>query len=145
MAMGGLDVQQVRQLSSQLNQKATEIENALTQLTNLLGSTTGNTMQVVMARGSAPQYRVTATLQDNQRIEHGRFDFPAPASLALLLVDIEASTNLVTWTRKIQLPAQLIPTTNRSESFRAVLRIEPLNTNFGRVFLPGLILLTNTP
>ena len=39
MAMWGLDVQQVRQLSSQLNQKATEIENALSQLTNLLGST----------------------------------------------------------------------------------------------------------
>ena len=39
MAMWGLDVQQVQQLSSQLDQKATDIENALSQLTNLLGST----------------------------------------------------------------------------------------------------------
>ncbi|MFT3833375.1 MAG: WXG100 family type VII secretion target [Micropruina sp.] len=40
--MWGLDVQQVRQLSSQLNQKATEIENALSTLTSTLGQTDWN-------------------------------------------------------------------------------------------------------
>lgn len=39
MAMWGLDIQQVRQLSTQLNQKAGEIENALTTLTNALNGT----------------------------------------------------------------------------------------------------------
>lgn len=37
--MWGLDVQQVRQLSSQLNQKAGEIESALSTLTSALGNT----------------------------------------------------------------------------------------------------------
>lgn len=39
MAMWGADVQQVRQLSSQLNQKAGEIESALQTLTSTLGNT----------------------------------------------------------------------------------------------------------
>lgn len=39
MALWGLDIQQVRQLSTQLSQKATEIEGVLSTLTNLLGST----------------------------------------------------------------------------------------------------------
>lgn len=37
--MWGLDVQQVRQLSSQLSQKAGEIESALSTLTSALGNT----------------------------------------------------------------------------------------------------------
>ena len=39
MAVWGLDVQQVRQLSTQLNQKAGEIEGALTTLTSKLAET----------------------------------------------------------------------------------------------------------
>lgn len=39
MAMWGLDIQQVRQLSSQLNQKAGDIENILTSLTQALSGT----------------------------------------------------------------------------------------------------------
>lgn len=39
MALWGLDVQQVRQLSSQLNQKAGEIENVLSTLTTALNNT----------------------------------------------------------------------------------------------------------
>lgn len=39
MAVWGLDVQQVRQLSAQLNQKAEEIESILSSLTNTLGGT----------------------------------------------------------------------------------------------------------
>ncbi len=39
MALWGLDVQQVRTLSTQLNQKAEEIEGILSTLTNTLGST----------------------------------------------------------------------------------------------------------
>jgi WXG100 family type VII secretion target len=39
MAVWGLDVQQVRQLSSQLNTKAGEIESALSTLTSLLSNT----------------------------------------------------------------------------------------------------------
>ncbi|MBN9170504.1 MAG: WXG100 family type VII secretion target [Microbacterium sp.] len=39
MAVWGLDVQQVRQLSTQLNSKASEIQSILTQLTSKLNST----------------------------------------------------------------------------------------------------------
>jgi uncharacterized protein YukE len=39
MAVWGLDVQQVRQLSAQLNQKAGEIESALGTLTSALANT----------------------------------------------------------------------------------------------------------
>ncbi|WP_438354532.1 WXG100 family type VII secretion target [Microbacterium sp. CJ88] len=39
MAVWGLDVQQVRQLSSQLNTKAGDIQGILTTLTSLLNST----------------------------------------------------------------------------------------------------------
>jgi uncharacterized protein YukE len=39
MAVWGLDVQQVRQLSSQLNSKAGEIQSILTQLTSKLNAT----------------------------------------------------------------------------------------------------------
>ncbi len=39
MAVWGLDVQQVRQLSSQLSQKAEEIQSALTTLTSMLANT----------------------------------------------------------------------------------------------------------
>ena len=39
MAVWGLDVQQVRQLSAQLNQKAGEIESALSTLTGALSNT----------------------------------------------------------------------------------------------------------
>ena len=39
MAVWGLDVQQVRTLSTQLNQKAEEIEGILSTLTNTLGGT----------------------------------------------------------------------------------------------------------
>lgn len=39
MAVWGLDVQQVRQLSSQLNQKAGDIDSILSTLTNALSST----------------------------------------------------------------------------------------------------------
>lgn len=39
MAVWGLDVQQVRQLSTQLNQKAEEIQSALNTLTTTLGNT----------------------------------------------------------------------------------------------------------
>lgn len=39
MAVWGLDVQQVRQLSSQLNQKAGEIESVLSTLTSALANT----------------------------------------------------------------------------------------------------------
>lgn len=39
MAMWGLDVQQVRQLSSQLNQKANEIQTILSTLTSALDGT----------------------------------------------------------------------------------------------------------
>jgi ABC-type transporter Mla subunit MlaD len=39
MAVWGLDVQQVRQLSSQLNSKAGDIQGILTTLTSLLNST----------------------------------------------------------------------------------------------------------
>lgn len=39
MAVWGLDVQQVRQLSSQLNQKAEEIQSALSTLTSSLANT----------------------------------------------------------------------------------------------------------
>ena len=39
MAMWGLDVQQVRQLSSQLNQKANEIQTILGTLTSALDGT----------------------------------------------------------------------------------------------------------
>ncbi|WP_395245242.1 WXG100 family type VII secretion target [Agromyces sp. MMS24-K17] len=39
MAVWGLDVQQVRQLSSQLNNKAGEIESILSTLTNALSNT----------------------------------------------------------------------------------------------------------
>lgn len=39
MAVWGLDVQQVRQLSSQLNNKAGEIESILSTLTTALGNT----------------------------------------------------------------------------------------------------------
>lgn len=40
--MWGLDVQQVRNLSSQLRQKASDIENALSTLTSALGQTDWN-------------------------------------------------------------------------------------------------------
>ncbi|KAA9106458.1 WXG100 family type VII secretion target [Microbacterium rhizomatis] len=39
MAVWGLDVQQVRQLSSQLNSKASDIQGILSQLTSALAST----------------------------------------------------------------------------------------------------------
>lgn len=39
MAVWGLDVEQVRQLSSQLNQKAADIESILSTLTSALNST----------------------------------------------------------------------------------------------------------
>jgi uncharacterized protein YukE len=39
MAVWGLDVQQVRELSQQLNSKASEIQSILSQLTSKLGST----------------------------------------------------------------------------------------------------------
>jgi len=39
MAIWGLDIQQVRQLSTQLNQKATDIDSILTTLTNALNGT----------------------------------------------------------------------------------------------------------
>lgn len=39
MAIWGLDVQQVRQLSSQLNQKANDIQSILSTLTSALNST----------------------------------------------------------------------------------------------------------
>lgn len=39
MALWGADVQQLRTLSSQLNQKAGEVEGVLATLTNVLGST----------------------------------------------------------------------------------------------------------
>ncbi len=39
MAIWGLDIQQVRQLSTQLNQKATDIDSILTTLTNALNNT----------------------------------------------------------------------------------------------------------
>ena len=39
MAVWGLDVQQVRQLSSQLSQKAADIESVLSTLTSTLGNT----------------------------------------------------------------------------------------------------------
>ena len=39
MAVWGLDVEQVRQLSSQLNQKAGDIEGVLSTLTSALGNT----------------------------------------------------------------------------------------------------------
>ena len=39
MAVWGLDVQQVRQLSSQLNQKAADIDSVLSTLTSALNST----------------------------------------------------------------------------------------------------------
>ncbi len=39
MAVWGLDVQQVRQLSTQLNQKAADIDSILSTLTNALNST----------------------------------------------------------------------------------------------------------
>jgi len=39
MAVWGLDVQQVRQLSSQLNQKASDIDSILSTLTNALSNT----------------------------------------------------------------------------------------------------------
>lgn len=39
MAVWGLDVQQVRQLSSQLSQKAGDIESVLSTLTSTLGNT----------------------------------------------------------------------------------------------------------
>lgn len=39
MAVWGLDVQQVRQLSTQLNQKASDIDSILSTLTNALNST----------------------------------------------------------------------------------------------------------
>jgi uncharacterized protein YukE len=39
MAVWGLDVQQVRQLSSQLNQKASDIDSILSTLTSTLSST----------------------------------------------------------------------------------------------------------
>tara|TARA_R110002020_G_scaffold77567_2_gene195782 strand:+ start:2702 stop:2968 length:267 start_codon:yes stop_codon:yes gene_type:complete len=39
MAVWGLDVQQVRQLSSQLNQKAADIDGVLSTLTSALNST----------------------------------------------------------------------------------------------------------
>ncbi|MEZ3161454.1 WXG100 family type VII secretion target [Microbacterium sp. BWT-B31] len=42
MAVWGLDVQQVRELSSQLNQKAGEIQQILTQLSSKLSSTQWN-------------------------------------------------------------------------------------------------------
>ena len=39
MAVWGLDVQQVRQLSTQLNQRASDIDGILSTLTNALGAT----------------------------------------------------------------------------------------------------------
>ncbi|BDZ39628.1 WXG100 family type VII secretion target [Microbacterium suwonense] len=39
MALWGLDVQQVRQLSSQLNQKASDIDGVLSSLTGVLNNT----------------------------------------------------------------------------------------------------------
>lgn len=39
MALWGLDVQQVRQLSSQLNQKASDIDGILSSLTGVLNNT----------------------------------------------------------------------------------------------------------
>ncbi|MBN9224041.1 MAG: hypothetical protein ABS63_06480 [Microbacterium sp. SCN 70-27] len=39
MAVWGLDVQQVRQLSTQLNQKASDIDSILSTLTNALSNT----------------------------------------------------------------------------------------------------------
>lgn len=47
----GLDVQQVRQLSSQLNQKAGEIESSLSQLTSSLANTDWNGPDATSFRG----------------------------------------------------------------------------------------------
>ena len=68
MAVWGLDVQQVRALSSQLNNKAQDIDSILSQLTNALSQTQWDGPDATQFRGDWSGQHTSALRQVSQAL-----------------------------------------------------------------------------